>query len=56
MKLDNEEQRQNLLLIIKGTLINGPWEKVLPIMQAIGKLKMEVEKAGLEFTDQPDRQ
>jgi len=54
MKLDNEEQRQNLLQIIKTTQINGPWERVLPVIQAIGKLKVEVERAGLEVINQSD--
>jgi len=48
MKLDSEEQRQNLLQIIKSTQVNGPWERILPIVQVIGKLKTEVEKAEIE--------
>jgi len=48
MKVDSEEQRQFLLQIIKSTLINGPWEKVLPTIQVVGKLKTEVEKAEIE--------
>jgi len=48
MKLDSEEQRQILLQIIKSTLINGPWEKVLPTIQIVGKIKIEVEKAEIE--------
>ena len=53
MILDNEEQRQNLLQVIKMTNINGPWEKILPIVQALGKLKVEVERAPLEGATVP---
>jgi hypothetical protein len=45
MILDSEEQRQNLLQLIRMAPIQGPFEQVGPIMQAIGKLKEEIENA-----------
>jgi hypothetical protein len=50
MILDSEEQRQNLLQLIRMAPIQGPFEQVGPIMQAIGKLKEDVKKAELKET------
>lgn len=45
MVLDNEEQRQNLLSLIRMTSINGLFDQVLPIIQAVIKLKTDIENA-----------
>ena len=50
MILDNEEQRQNLLQLIRMAPIQGPFEQVGPIIAAIGKLKNDVETATIYDT------
>jgi hypothetical protein len=45
MILDNEEQRQKLLSVISLVPINGPFGQIGPVMQDLGKLKEEVERA-----------
>jgi len=50
MILDTEEQRQNLLQLIRMAPIQGPFEQVGPIIAAIEKLKSEIEEATLYAT------
>jgi len=51
MILDSEEQRQNLLALIRMAPINGTYEQVQPIFDAVGKLKDEIERASIKDKD-----
>jgi len=51
MILDSEEQRQNLLALIRMAPINGTYEQVQPTLDAIGKLKEEIERASIKDKD-----
>lgn len=51
MKLDNEQQRQQLIQIINALPINGNLGQVTQIAQALIELAKTIEQAGLDSVE-----
>jgi hypothetical protein len=51
MKLDNEEQRRNLMAIIDAFPIQANFANAMQVVQGLFQMKQIIEQAGLEVVN-----